>query len=157
MIEEVQNNQIGQLIEPEPIIFTFGAPGWYLLLGFFLLFIIIFIIIKFIRFRKNAYRREGISQLQYLLTSSSDHSAIFYKIILILKRVSITTYSREKIGYLNGEEWIRFIMDQNKKIKFSQDLTYIIIQGIYQTKGLKEVNTKDIIEESIQLIKKKYV
>lgn len=157
MMKEVQNYPIGQLMEPEPITFTFETPGWYILLGIVLLFIIVYFSMKFIRYRKNAYRREGISQLNQLLTTSSDNSAIFYKVILILKKVSITSYSRAKIGHLNGEKWIEFLKDRNKKIKISQNLTHIIVQGIYQAEDHKGIKQKDIIEESIQLIKKKYV
>ena len=66
-MEEYQNIDIGKIVEPEPIGFSFDAPGWGILLGL-VVFVLILIAVKYmLHYRKNKYRRIATSKIEDLL------------------------------------------------------------------------------------------
>jgi hypothetical protein len=57
------DEQYGQLIEPSPVSFTFGAPGWYVLAVLLLLTFLGFAWFLFRRYKKELYRRQAVKEL----------------------------------------------------------------------------------------------
>jgi hypothetical protein len=157
MMEENTNNQIGQLMEPDPIAFSFGAPGWYILLAILLLSLLIYLLVWYIRYRKNAYRREAVQNLFSLKESNIDIHDFKYQLIKILKRVAITSFGRDEVAHLKGLDWLNFIKKHHPKADFSKLMTSVLVSGIYNKESLEKNHQDQLTEEAIQLIKKKYV
>jgi len=64
--EIIENPDLGEIIEPEAIRFSFNTPGWYIL-AIFSCMVVVYLLIKWIiNYRKNAYRREAIKQITAL-------------------------------------------------------------------------------------------
>ena len=51
-MQDIQTTEIGNLIEPDPIGFAFGAPGWYMLGALALLLLIIYTTHAIRKYRK---------------------------------------------------------------------------------------------------------
>ena len=154
--EAINSNEIGALIEPDPIAFSFGAPGWYVLLGMVLLLLLIVAIIRYRTYRKNAYRRSAISLLTQLFEGAEEPSKKLFGIAELIKRVSITSYGRNTIVDLSWNDWITFMENKSKgKAAFSSSSIELLSNGLYQGDRLvcAEEDLRRLMNESITWIK----
>jgi len=112
--------EIGSLIEPEAIAFSFDTVGWKVL-GILLLTALLFFIIKWaIKYHKNAYRRAAISILEQIkIQFSLDKEAVrLNDTLILLKQVAITTFGRAEIANLKGSEWLKFLESKGNNTPF---------------------------------------
>ncbi len=58
------DEQYGTLIEPTPVPFHFGAPGWYVAGGLLLLLMATAAFFFIRHYRKNLYRRQALQWLR---------------------------------------------------------------------------------------------
>jgi len=108
----VNTSTLGQLIEPDPVPYSFNTPGWHAVL---ILLLIIFVVITFIqyrKYRKNAYRREALQKLEQI--ENSGHSVV-YAINLLLKTMAIQLFGRKTVANLHGPSWFFFLASKLKK------------------------------------------
>jgi hypothetical protein len=122
---------IGELIEPAPIGFSFDAPGWYalaILIGLLLLGVVIGVWIHHVR---NRYRRDALRFILTLENDVSDKSVLVYEVNMLLKRIALRFVSRDAVASLRNEQWIDFLNKTAKPNLFSKDLTRDVFQGIY--------------------------
>ena len=159
-MQEEQITNIGKLIEPEPIGFSFDAPGWTILLGIIIFILIILAYKKFQEYQKNKYRRFAISSIKSLTSPEFTMEEIIFKISEILKRVSITSYGRNEIASLNGKDWLEFVSQKNKNKSFFQKKSKAILTGLLYQGKYAEINNDDIQnykKDSLNWIKKHHV
>ncbi|MEP0712501.1 DUF4381 domain-containing protein [Algoriphagus sp.] len=120
---------LGKLYEPPPVEFTFETIGWTILGGVLMLIslVVIFILIK--KYLGNRYRREAIQELDLL---QSEQQA-FSKILVILKRVAIDVFGREKVAHLHGAEWLSFLEKTGKHVelvRYEKQIQAMLYQNI---------------------------
>jgi len=111
-------NSIGQLIEPEPISYSFNTPGWYLVLGLLLLIALIVALVQYRKYRKNSYRREALKQIENIVKTKSETTV--FEINRLLKIIALKLFGREKVASLYGAKWFDFListMKQKEKLK----------------------------------------
>jgi len=99
------------LYEPPPVPFTFETIGWPILAGVLLLALLITAIVLIRKHIKNRYRREALRQLETI--NGTAVSSIF----VILKRIAIRVFGREKAGSLHGHEWLQFLEKTGKNVQ----------------------------------------
>jgi len=155
-MQEIQSTSIGTLIEPEPIAFSFGAPGWYILLGVFLLVALLMGIRQFIIYLKNKYRRQAISMIESIYQSDLESDKLIFKVAETLKRVSMISFGRSAIANQNGINWLNFIETADRSTyQFSPLMKKIYSTYLYQRKELLTAEERaEIKSESITWIKK---
>ncbi|WP_121665528.1 DUF4381 domain-containing protein [Mesonia aquimarina] len=109
--KELKSLQLQKLYEPEPVAFTFETIGWKVLAVVLCIILVCtsFILIK--KYIKNAYRRRALKKLEEI-TSIVDA-------LIILKKVAIQTFDRNKVGNLYGAQWLEFLDQTGKKVNFS--------------------------------------
>ncbi len=88
------------------------APGWWILLlaGILLVTTLTYLLHK--RYRKNAYRRRALLQLQSLHTdylAKSDTGYYLSQINALLKSVALLAYPRTEIAAEHGAAWRAFL------------------------------------------------
>jgi len=108
----VNTSALGQLIEPDPVPYSFNTPGWYAVL---ILLLIIFLLIAFFQYRKyrrNAYRREALQKLEQI--ENSGYSVV-YAINLLLKTLAIQLFGRRTVADLHGPTWFLFLSSKLEK------------------------------------------
>lgn len=111
---------IGTLLEPEAIAFSFDTVGWKVL-GLLLITIMLFFIIKWaIKYHKNAYRRAALSILDQINAqfTNDKEAAGLNDTLILLKQVAITTFGRAKIADLRGSDWLKFLESKGKNTPF---------------------------------------
>ncbi len=112
MNETTINNSIGQLIEPEPIGYSFNTPGWYFILGLLILTALIIALLRYRQYKKNAYRREAVSQIEILIQQKNKN--LVFEINVLLKRMAILLFGRTKVAALYGNDWFVFLQSKLK-------------------------------------------
>lgn len=155
-----EDQQIGQLIEPSPIAFSFGAPGWYILLALFFVLLGIIALIFYLKHKKRKYRRQAILHLQELNNSTNSSTTFLAQTMETLKRVAITTYGREGLIHLNGIQFLDLLQEKNKgEAIFSKDIQKLFLSGLYQSKNFEFTteNRNRLTKECITWIDKHHV
>ena len=122
---------------PEPISWWPPAPGWW---GLLLLFILTSILglTLLARFRRARVKRDALrvlNRLEQALNSGADVHKTVASISILVRRVSLSLYPREKVASLTGERWLSFLDESiNQKAeagRFSQGAGRAIIEAPY--------------------------
>lgn len=91
------------IITPPPVDFWPPGQGAYLLLVAVVIVLVVLGYIYMQNYRINKYRRAGIELLKSAVT--------VYDVSVVLKRVALAAYSRERVASLYGKEWCSFLAD----------------------------------------------
>ena len=139
---------LGPLIEPDAIPFTFDTLGWKVLFIVVLIVIVVSFVLWLNKYNKNKFRREAIRNIQNILDTNNPVKEIFVN----LKIVAIKSFGRKNVANLFGKEWLVFLNSKAKNIDF---LLYEqeINQAIYKDKNIDNDKLKQLITLSIKWIK----
>jgi hypothetical protein len=90
------------LVMPPPVPWWPPAPGW-LLIGTALVIVLAWWLIRVIRhWQSNSYRREALALLEKFDGAGAE-------LPILIKRVALSAYPRERVASLTGEEWLAFL------------------------------------------------
>ncbi|MXV53244.1 DUF4381 family protein [Pedobacter sp. HMF7647] len=137
------NNDIGTLIEPQPVPFTFGAPGWYVL-GVLILIILLvagWLIMR--HYQLNRYRAEAVHYLEQLIGAESDNlspdapAALVYESQMLLKRIAMKNYGRRLVAGERESGWTDFINSTWRERSFDENDARLFGQAIYSREVIK--------------------
>lgn len=158
-MNEINSNSIGEIIEPAPIGFEFGAPGWYLLLILLALIGITVAIRALVKYRKNKYRRVAVQELKKLIAFQTEDKPVIYDFILMLKKVAIITYSKPLAGNLFGIAFCEFLKTKTTQENLFHGKEEIFSKSLYQQNNLSldSATINAFYEDSIHWIKKHHV
>lgn len=127
------DEQYGQLIEPQKVSFSFGAPGWYLLAAALLLLLGFISWVIYHYYKKNAYRRSAIKLIDSIGAQipTNGSSAALYQTNMLLKRIAITKYGRQATTPVYGLDWIQFLNKSARKELFNKDDDQLLQRELY--------------------------
>lgn len=132
------DEQYGTLIEPTPITFSFGAPGWYVA-GGLLLLLMVTVAFFFIRhYRRNLYRRQALQWLRSKeeeLQHTGSLTMLVYETNMLLKRIAISRYGRTAIAGSRGTQWTSLLNNTMKQNLFDSKDELLLQQQLYRSKG----------------------
>jgi cytochrome b subunit of formate dehydrogenase len=150
------NDDIGTLIEPDPVKFTWGAPGWYVV-GIVLLLLVCAVLIMFYRhYQKNKYRRAALSWLESRERTmlAQKPAEVIYDAAMLMKRIAISRYGRNQVAAVREQEWMIFLNKVSKSQLFSAGDAAWLSNILYTAAGsLKESETKSFIAKTKKWIK----
>ena len=87
------------IVVPQPVSFWPPAPAWYVVLGLVLMGILWLVGRSILRYRRNAYRRAALAELQ---TLPADGPSAAPRIAALLKRTALAAFPREQVAGLTG-------------------------------------------------------
>jgi len=151
--DTITYNSIGQLIEPDPIRYSFNTPGWYVVLGLFFLIAIIIGIFQYRKYKKNAYRREAVRKIESIAQQKSEK--LVYEINSLLKSIAIQLFGRKKVAALFGTEWFGFLQSKLKTKPVLTEQNFEEFTKAMYTKDvqIKEDTVKELVEFAINWVK----
>lgn len=129
-----KTQELGPLLEPDPVKFSYDTPGWYFL-GIVTILVLSLAILRWYRhYRENTYRREAINEINQLNMSSSQHEILqrLTELLIILKLVALKTYGREEVAALHGKPWLLFLDSKTENTSFSE-FEPLISKATYQS------------------------
>jgi len=122
---------IGELIEPAPVSFSFDTPGWHVVGGLILLLLLIVMYLLWRRHVRNRYRRTALQHIQQLQLKITDQRLLVYEVNIILKRIALRFRNREQVAHLRGNDWLKFLNESGKRELFTSD-SLKVLESVYQ-------------------------
>lgn len=124
-------SDIGQLIEANDIPYSFDTLGWKIVALVLILLFCISIILWWQHYKKNAYRRNAISNINSWVEHKAEEAP--YLINLMIKKLCINLYGRRKVASLYGEEWFAFLSKNCNYTAITKTESAQYTQAIYNT------------------------
>ncbi len=139
-----QTIDLGPIYEPASVAFQFETPGWYILGSIIGALLLMGLFASAKTYLKNAYRREAVKMIHSLTKQfqTQKDAACIQEVMIILKRVAITSYSRKKVANLHGLQWLTFLDSKAKKVSFSK-YHETVAKALYQN---QITNQKEVLE-----------
>ncbi len=145
---------LGQLIEPSPISFTPEAPGWKVMLLLLLAVIFLISLAWWFYYRKNRYRQIAIQFLQDLESATGKtHLSLVYSANMLLKRIAMQQYGRERTAGLREQEWLDFLNATGKSVGFDEEDRKLLSLLYENSKTIEENQIQAFIVKTKQWIK----
>jgi len=124
------------IVLPAPAPWWPPAPGWYAL-GFVVLLVVVWRgAVAWLRWRRNAYRRQALAELEALesaLASGESAADLLPRIPEILKRAAIAAYGRPTAAPLAGAPWIEFLDRTAGRPLFAGKIGQLLLEFSYGT------------------------
>jgi hypothetical protein len=110
------------------------APGWWCLIAALIAAIAI-ILVLIQRHRRPTALKQALTEVERLLgTSEISNVQRNQEISLILKKLAVTTYPREDVAGLSGQDWITWVRSQVEGGTLSAQLLEFLKLGPYSAK-----------------------
>ena len=98
--DELSLSRLHDIVEPEAVSLWPSAPGWILLYGLASVLLIVLAFNRYVRWRRDAYRRQALA----LLPDTPEN-----ELNGLLKRVALSHWPREEVASLTGDAWLEFL------------------------------------------------
>ena len=138
-------NRLVDIVEPEPVSWWPLAPGWWILIVLAVSGITYLAIRQFIKWRKNAYRRNACLELDRLRTDVTVE-----EINALLKRTALCAWPRKVVASLNSGSWITFL-ETNGPLTTEAAAT---LGRTYSSRTLSQEEATDLKESARDWIKR---
>lgn len=106
--------ELGNILEPEPLTFTFETIGWKILAILLFIGAITVLYRKLKLYNKNKYRREAIKKLKLAEVENASSQSKINHLNIILKQVAMISFGREQVAALYGDAWFSFLDSKQK-------------------------------------------
>ncbi|MEI6865920.1 DUF4381 domain-containing protein [Flavicella sp.] len=151
--KEQLTEDLGPLIEPDAVPFSFDAIGWKFCVSIILISILVLLVLQVVKYRKNSYRREVIKKLNNFdrLESFLKNNEVVNFSNYLLKRTAIQVYGREKVASLYGLEWLNFL---DSKSKYTTFYTCVLVfdKSSYGTGEIDKKERAKIVDLTVKWI-----
>lgn len=90
------------------------APGWWVLIGLFVLILAAVGYLLYRKYKANSYRRTAVVQLEDIHGQwQTDGDSLNYTVAVngLLKSVALHAYPSRNVASFNGPRWTRFLND----------------------------------------------
>ena len=150
-------DQYGKLIEPAPVPFSFGAPGWYVLGALCVLAVLFIAWLLWHHYQKNKYRKYALQWLnvkEQELSSTGNYNALVYETTMLVKRIAMSKYGRGNVAGKRGHEFTAYINSVWKSKAFNESDEVLFTSNIYNTENIEKQKAELFVNKTKQWIKK---
>ena len=105
-------DNLRDIVEPASIPWWPPAPGVWLLLALVVVWTVAGLILWWVHWRRQAYRRAGLRELREIaarLDTAPERTTALVDLAALLKRVALVAYAREHVAALSGDAWLTFL------------------------------------------------
>ena len=106
-------SRLHDIVVPPPVSWWPPDTGGLLVLAGVIFCLILIGFQKYLRYRKNRYRRAGLDLL--------DDASTAQEVSVILKRVALAAFPREQVASLYGAQWADFLNRTCSRTHFDTD------------------------------------
>ena len=123
MQDSIYISGLESLITPEKVAAWPPAPAFFVLTGFLLLALLLFLLSRIRNGRKNRYRLLAMDQLHEIELRAGKQAGTgdMQALNRLLKETALTVYPREQVASLYGKEWMEFLDSHCSRTRFSED------------------------------------
>jgi hypothetical protein len=151
------NDQLGKLIEPEPVPLTFGAPGWYVVGGLLLVLVLLLVWLIVRHYRINLYRQHALVLLadtEQKYNEVQNFDLLVYEADMLIKRIAMSRYGRENVSALRNGQWIEFINSKWHERSFGAQDEKLFNQVYQSQQSVSADDASLFVEKTKRWIKK---
>ncbi|MFB9054595.1 DUF4381 domain-containing protein [Formosa undariae] len=123
---------LGDVIEPSPVPFTFETLGWKIV--FFLIAVLIALVGYKIyqNYKKKQYLRDAVAEIQKLKQQTELSSVeLINSILFVLKDTAMQSFGRKEVAGLYGSDWVNFLDSKVNTSNFKTDEP-VILDAVYK-------------------------
>ena len=105
-------DNLRDIVEPASIPWWPPAPGGWLLLALGVVWTAAGLVLWWVHWQHQAYRRAGLRELREIaarLSHAPERVAALVDLAALLKRVALVAYAREQVAALSGNAWLTFL------------------------------------------------
>jgi len=152
-------DRLHDIIVPASVPWWPPAPGWYWVLGFVLVLLLVLVFRAFTRWQRNRYRREALAELAReaeALRTPERRASTLLALSELLKRTALTAFPREQVATLTGPEWFAFLDGTAKGSSFSGALGPMLEKAVYDPRSagaLEEQQLHELVQALRRWIK----
>lgn len=121
---------------------------------------VLILLVMFIRWHRRTHvRRYAYAELQAIqarYVKSQDAARYLYEVNLLLRRLAVRNFSREKVAALTGEEWLKFL-DWGYESKPNGDLGFMEGSGRILAWGAYKAQPENFEVERLQQLVKAWI
>jgi hypothetical protein len=144
-------DRLHDIVAPPPAPWWPPAPGWYWVLGFLLVGILVILLMALACWQRNRYRREALAELARLepaLGELATRAAALGVLAELLKRVALTAFPREQVANLTGPDWFEFLDHTGRTTGFSEGRGAILERAVHDPRtaaALDEPRARELL------------
>lgn len=145
LVQEEELVNIGPIKEPSPVEFTFETFGWYILAVILLILFGVALYKRYKVYQKNKYRRDALKKLHHIQHLPGENYSQINSINVLLKQVAITTFGRERVAVIYGDEWYSFLESTSKNTNFT-NYSAVFSKAVYDNEDAESKDFNKIIQ-----------
>ncbi len=110
------------------------APGWWILAALLLVLLVWVAWVATRRYRLHRQRQRILAMLGELEQETGDKATPekIAQISILLRRLALMRYSRQRVAPLTGKDWLNFLDESGGQGRFSQGPGQVLATGPYQ-------------------------
>ncbi|VAW82535.1 FIG00657500: hypothetical protein [hydrothermal vent metagenome] len=110
------------------------APGWWILAALLLVLLVWVVWFATRRYRLHRQRQRILAMLGELEQETGDKATPekIAQISILLRRLALMRYSRQRVAPLTGKDWLNFLDESGGQGRFSQGPGQVLATGPYQ-------------------------
>ncbi len=136
-------DRLHDVIAPPPVPWWPPAPGWYWLISFAFILILVLILKTIIHWQRNRYRREALTELarhELALRDPQQRASALAAVAELLKRAALSTFPRTQVATLTGNDWFQFLDRTGRTSAFTQGHGAMLENVAYDPRTAGSVN-----------------
>ena len=108
------------------------APGWYILLGLFFIFVLMgWFYYRYSQGKKYKYGFIALQELERIHYRRQEKNSLI-ALSALLRRTALAIYPRHEVAGLHGEAWLQFLDKTSKTTAFTEGAGHVLITAPYQ-------------------------
>jgi len=125
------------LVMPVPVPWWPPAPGWFIVSAVLVMVLGWWLIRAIQQWQSNSYRREALVLLGKIDGSGAE-------LPILIKRVALSAYPRERVASLTGEEWLAFLDQTGHTDEFTTGAGRWLARVAYEPQLTASLSTTEL-------------
>jgi hypothetical protein len=142
-------DRLHDIVAPPPAPWWPTAPGWYWLFGILLVLVIVLVLRGVIRWQKNRYRREALTEWRRqsaLLNDASTRVEALTSLSVLLKRTALSAFPRNQVAAMTGAQWCAFLRHTIAPSDFNSNGAELLERVAYGDTSTLNLNDSQVDE-----------
>lgn len=123
------------------------APGWWVLAVLLAVLLIVSTLWLLRRYRAQRIRRRIMEELDALTANNAGENSeeFLTHLSVLLRRIALRRYSRERVASLTGGDWLRFLDDTGGGGEFEHGVGHLLETGPYRPPGREPLPADELL------------
>ena len=130
------------------------APGWWILVALLLVLLAWAAWVATHRYRLHRQRQRILAMLGELEQDSDTTPEKIARISILLRRLALMRYPRQRVAALTGRDWLGFLDASGGQGRFSQGPGQVLASGPYQPALPADLDTRVLVSLVRDWVKK---